>query len=89
MLTKLAEIGCYGEGVNCGFGINDVVNVKWSVGVRLLEIEKNYIIEEICNGLMIVKDTDNTLYLVFACNLIYVGHIRECIEFKDKSLCLI
>ena len=78
--------------VNKGLKINDVVRLKKSTRAWCATTEKTYIIKHLCNGDVSLKDvenTDNLLYFNFTRNLIPVGHIKECIEFKDKSLCLI
>lgn len=75
-----------------GLKIGDVVRPKNSVWMRSISPEKTYIIEDLCNGLVSMKDVENPggkLYLNYTDNLTYIGSVKECIEFKDKSLCLI
>ena len=74
--------------VNHGLKIDDVVRIKRTIfyGVSL---EKDYIIDHVCNGLVSIKDSNGVLYLDATDNLICTGHVEKCIQFKDKSLCLI
>ena len=74
--------------VNHGLKINDVVQIKRKVFWGTIT-GKNYIIDRICNGLASIRDSDEILYLNGANNLTCVGHVEKCIQFKDKSLCLI
>ena len=75
--------------VNHGLKINDVVHVKRDSWCWLTQMHTKYIIKKVCNGIASIKDINGTLYFSLVENLIRIGHIQKCIQFEDKSLCLI
>lgn len=79
----------YDKGVNYGLKINDVVQGKHESAFWGVLVGENYIIDYVCNGLISMKDLNGILHLSFANNLTCIGHVEKCIQFKDKSLCLI
>jgi len=80
---------CYDKDANHGLKINDVVQTKCNSLFWGILIGTDYIIDYICNGLVSMKDPKGVLRLGNANNLICVGHVEKCIQFKDKTLCLI
>ena len=79
----------YDKDVNHGLKINDVVQTKKESVFWGILIGQNYIIDYICNGLISMKDHKGILRLGNANNLTRIGHVKKCIQFEDKTLCLI
>ena len=76
-------------GVNNGLKINDVTYVKRASWCWLTTVNTKYVIKRLCNGIAGIEDTTGKLHFSFTENLIRIGHIQKCVQFEDKSLCLI
>lgn len=77
-----------GDDKGYSFRIGDAVAMREKLTFVTTHTTEICIVVEICNVLITIEDSNNTLYLVHPRDIMYVGYKTECVITTDSEVLL-